>query len=195
MHRFALYALCAAAVALAVWLVLGTLPRGDSPGRTGEQQEDRAAVAQPGSAGSPEDPFGNAVRPATDPAHLRPVPPDPEREDLEAGIEEAARASLGGISDAGFPQPGTAERPRDGGGEEGRDAPVPTHVGGASAPVVTTFPPPGDPRELRSLANEEPVPSDATPIEPEPEPTGNLADPEVQPRILDNFPEGSLPSD
>ena len=49
---------------------------------------------------------------------------------------------------------------------------------------------PGDPRVLRSL---EPTPE--VPVEPEAEPqpeerTGNLADPDVQPRVLDNFPEG-----
>jgi hypothetical protein len=45
---------------------------------------------------------------------------------------------------------------------------------------------------VRSLDDASPDPSDATPIEPEPEDTGVLADPEVKSRILENFPEDPL---
>jgi hypothetical protein len=195
MQRFALYALCATAAALAVWLVLGTLETGDSPDGSEEHQPGHAAVAEPEGPGAASLSLGEAVRPATDPAELDPIaPPDVGRVDLQAGIDEFTRSGIDGASDAGAAQQRATESEHGEGREDTRDAPAPPPVGGgAGAPVVTTFPPPGDPRVLRSLADE-PAPSDATPIEPGPEATGNLADPEVQPRILNNFPEGS-PSD
>lgn len=188
MKRFALYALCATAAALAVWLVLGRLAPGDSPGGSEELAPGHAAVVESEELGAA------SVRPATDPAELEPIaPPDVGRADLQAGIDEFTRSGIDAASDAGAAQQGAADSER--GGKDARDAPAPPRVGsGSGAPVVTTFPPPGDPRVLRSLADEELAPLDATPIEPEPEPTGTLDDPEVQPRILDNFPEDS-PSD
>jgi len=182
--RFALYALCAAAAALAVWLVLGTLAP-DEPGGAGEPHAGRAAVAEPGPAAAP----GEVERPEADPAHLVPVPPDPERGELQADIEMSARAGLGGISDAGFAQPGfaqpgAAENPRERDSEEAGSAPAPLPIGGGIVAPSAPVPAQGDPRVLLPLENEPQAAAEATPIEPEPERPGNLADPDVQPSVL-----------
>jgi hypothetical protein len=189
MRRFALYALCAAAIALAVWLVLGTRAPEGSPDRAGEPLEGAAAIPERGKVGVPALPPGESARPATDPADLLPIQPDrpdpPDSEQLQAYIDAFTRGDLGEISEADEPQPVAPEKPRE-------VAPTPTLGGGGPSAPVAPFPPPGDPRELRPLADELPVPSEATPIEPEPEKTGNLADPDVQPSIL---PKGPLPAD
>ena len=199
MRRFALYALCAAAIALAVWLVLGTRAPEESPDRAGEPLEGRAAIPERGKAGVPALPPGEAERPPTDAADLLPIQPDSGQNELQAGIDEFTRGDIGEISEADDTQPGAAENPREvATPPSSPTSPAPpTQTGGGSgspgAPVAP-FPPPGDPRELRPLdgGSPVPIPSEATPIEPEPEKTGNLADPEVQPSI---FPQGPLPAD